>query len=60
MTRATRMQYKAFANSKTSNKTISIHIDTYIRTSRIIANVILVYRDHQLLKLILREVVFTI
>ena len=54
MTRATRMQYKAIANSKTSNKTISIHTDTYIRTSsRIIANVILVYKDHQLLKLIL-------
>ena len=30
MTRATRMQYKAIANSKTSNKTISIHIDTYV------------------------------
>ena len=30
MTGATRMQYKAIANSKTSNKTISIQIDTYI------------------------------
>ena len=28
MTGATRMQYKAIANSKTSNKTISIQIDT--------------------------------
>ena len=45
MTRATRMQYKAIANSKTSNKTISIQIPRYIH-SRIIANVILVYRDH--------------
>ena len=30
MTRATRMQYKAIANSKTSHKTISIQIDTYV------------------------------